>query len=192
MFFWKSLAFSTIQWMLVIVLYFSPVAYWTPSNLRGSFSIIILSFHTVYGVLQARTLESVAISSSSGLHFVRILNYDLSILDSPAQHGSQIHGIMQVSLLGQGCDPCRDLSLSFILNRYSRDFSSGSAVKNLPSNTGGVGSIPGWGMKIPHSRRQLQGNVLQVLRPTCLKQRSPQVTTKSLYASMKTQNSENT
>ena len=49
---------------------------------------ILLPFHTLHGVLQARILEWVAISSSSGLRFVRILNYDLSLLDSPAQYGS--------------------------------------------------------------------------------------------------------
>ena len=28
-------------------------------------------------------------------------------------------------------------------------------VKNLPSNAGDAGSIPGWGTKIPHATRQL-------------------------------------
>ena len=31
-----------------------------------------------------------------------------------------------------------------------RNFPSGSAVKTLPSNAGGVGSIPGWGTEVPH------------------------------------------
>ena len=30
-----------------------------------------------------------------------------------------------------------------------KDFPSGIVVKNLPSNAGDVGSIPGWGTKIP-------------------------------------------
>ena len=31
-----------------------------------------------------------------------------------------------------------------------RDFPGGSVVKNLPAKAGDVGSIPGWGAKIPH------------------------------------------
>ena len=49
---------------------------------------IFLTFHTVHGVLQARILEWVAISSSSGPCFVRTLHYELSILGGPAQHSS--------------------------------------------------------------------------------------------------------
>ena len=36
-----------------------------------------------------------------------------------------------------------------------RDFASGPVVKNLPSNAGDVGSIPGLGTKIPHAVGQL-------------------------------------
>ena len=49
---------------------------------------IFLPFHIVYGILQARILEWVAIFSSSEPHFARTLHSDLSILGSPAQHGS--------------------------------------------------------------------------------------------------------
>ena len=35
--------------------------------------------------------------------------------------------------------------------RSFKDFSGGPVVKTLPSNTGGVGSIPGWGAKITHA-----------------------------------------
>jgi len=35
-----------------------------------------------------------------------------------------------------------------------RDFSGGPMVKNPPSKVGAMGSIPGWGTKIP----QWQGN----------------------------------
>ena len=49
---------------------------------------IFLPFFTVHGVLVARILEWVVISSSSGPHFFRTLHYDLSILGGPAQHGS--------------------------------------------------------------------------------------------------------
>ena len=36
-----------------------------------------------------------------------------------------------------------------------RDSPGGPVVKNLPSNAGDVGSIPGWGTKIPHAAGQL-------------------------------------
>ena len=32
-----------------------------------------------------------------------------------------------------------------------RDFPGGPVVKTSPSNAGGVGSIPGWGARIPHT-----------------------------------------
>ena len=36
-----------------------------------------------------------------------------------------------------------------------RDFPGGPVVKNLPSNAGDLGSIPGQGTKIPNAVRQL-------------------------------------
>ena len=42
----------------------------------------------VPGILQARLLEWVAISFSSGPHFVRTLHHDPSILGGPTRHGS--------------------------------------------------------------------------------------------------------
>ena len=45
-----------------------------------------LPFHTVPGVLQARILEQVAISSSSEPGFNRTLHYDLDILGDSAQY----------------------------------------------------------------------------------------------------------
>ena len=35
------------------------------------------------------------------------------------------------------------------------DFPDGPVVKNLPSNAGDAGLIPGWGTKIPHAVEQL-------------------------------------
>ena len=44
----------------------------------------------------------------------------------------------------------------FMLNEISQqDFPGGPVVKNLPSNAGDPGSIPGWGTKIPHAMGQL-------------------------------------
>ena len=37
----------------------------------------------------------------------------------------------------------------------TRDVPGGPVVKNLPSNAGGLGSIPGWGTKMQHVRGQL-------------------------------------
>ena len=36
-----------------------------------------------------------------------------------------------------------------------RDFPGGPVVKNLPSNAGDMGSMPGWGTKIPHAMERL-------------------------------------
>ena len=36
-----------------------------------------------------------------------------------------------------------------------RDFPGGPVVKNLPSNAGDMGSVPGGGTKIPHAVGQL-------------------------------------
>ena len=35
------------------------------------------------------------------------------------------------------------------------DFRGGPLVRDLPSNAGDMGSIPGWGIKIPHAAGQL-------------------------------------
>ena len=72
--------------LLVIALHSSPVAYMTPSDLRGSSSSVIsfCLFCTVHRVLVARILEWVAISSSSRPQFVRTVHYDPSVLGSPA------------------------------------------------------------------------------------------------------------
>ena len=61
---------------------------------------IFLPFHTVHGVLKARILKWFAIPFSCGLHFVRTLHLDPSILGGSTQHGSWFHSI------SQGCGPC--------------------------------------------------------------------------------------
>ena len=42
-----------------------------------------------------------------------------------------------------------------------RDFSGGPVVKNLPSNAGDAGLIPGWGTKIPYATGQLRPRTLE-------------------------------
>ena len=39
--------------------------------------------------------------------------------------------------------------------KYNRDFPGGPVVKNLPSNAGDAGSIPGHGTETPHATGQL-------------------------------------
>ena len=76
--------------LFLIALCFSPLAYWTLSDLGGgclNFHIYF-PFHTVHGLLMARILKWVMISYSSGPRFVRTLHYDPSILGVPVQHGS--------------------------------------------------------------------------------------------------------
>ena len=41
-----------------------------------------------------------------------------------------------------------------------RNFPGGPAVKNPPSKAGNVGSIPGWGTKIPYAMGQLSPHFL--------------------------------
>ena len=43
----------------------------------------------------------------------------------------------------------------FINSIPPRDFPGGPVVQKLPSDAGGVGSIPGQGTKIPHAMGQL-------------------------------------
>ena len=45
--------------------------------------------------------------------------------------------------------------ISYQEERFPWDFPGGPVVKNLPSNAGDVGSIPGQGTKIPHAIGQL-------------------------------------
>ena len=42
-----------------------------------------------------------------------------------------------------------------VFKKQMRDFPRGPMVKNPPSNAEDVGSIPGWGTKIPHATGQL-------------------------------------
>ena len=61
---------------------------------------IFLPFHTVRGVLKARILKWFVIPFSCGLHFVRALHYDLSILGGSTWHGLWFHWVRQ------DCGPC--------------------------------------------------------------------------------------
>ena len=42
-----------------------------------------------------------------------------------------------------------------------RDFPSNTVVKPLPSNAEGMGSIPGWGAKMPHALQPKKQSIKQ-------------------------------
>ena len=81
---------SIFSFFLELYLYWSPVAYWVPTDL-GEFIFqchIFLPFHTVHGSLKARILKWFTILISIGPHFVRTLHHDPSILGGPTWYGS--------------------------------------------------------------------------------------------------------
>ena len=94
-------------------------------------------------------------------------------MTSVASHG-QRHGITMRIGKAHRAWKC------FCINNHSRrDFPDGPVVKNPPSSSGGTGSIPGQGTKIPHAVGQ-QGCVPQLLssrastrEPACCKLQSP-------------------
>ena len=58
----------------------------------------------------------------------------------------------------QGCkesDMTQRLNNNKHKNNTPGDFPGGPVVKNLLSNAGDMGLIPGWGTKIPHTMEQL-------------------------------------
>ena len=46
-------------------------------------------------------------------------------------------------------------------------------VKNLPSNAGDAGSIPGGGTKIPHAAEQLKPRALELWSPSTTARKKP-------------------
>ena len=82
-----DLASSLFLELLVIALCSSPVAYWTPSELGWLifWCHIFWTFHTEHGVLAARLLEWVAISSSNDYAFLEF--FTMTCLSWVALHG---------------------------------------------------------------------------------------------------------
>jgi len=78
------------SFFLELFLHSFPIAYCTPTNLRGFIfqCHIFLPFHTVHVVLNTRILKWFAIPFSSGPRFVRIFQHDPPILGDPAWQGS--------------------------------------------------------------------------------------------------------
>ena len=50
---------------------------------------------------------------------------------------------------------------SFLINEGLQIFPGGPVVNTLPSNAGGVGWIPGWGVKMPHTSGPKTRNIKQ-------------------------------
>ena len=79
------------------------------------------------------------------------------------------------------------------------DFPGGPVVKNLPSNAGDTGSIPGQGTKIPHATWQLSPRATttelmrlkkracmpQTTEPTCSGARVPQLERENPHATVR-------
>ena len=63
--------------------------------------------------------------------------------------------------------------LNVTLKWLMRDFPDGSVVKNPPSNAKDLGSIPGWGTKIPHAVGQLSLHIITTESHTPQLARSP-------------------
>ena len=84
------------SFFLELFFHSSPVAYWTHSTWELIFSpfmifflllfFFFLPFHTLYGVLEAKILQWIAIPSSCGPCFAITLHRDLPILHGPVWH----------------------------------------------------------------------------------------------------------
>ena len=78
--------------LLELLLYSSPVAYWTLTNLGVHLSVSYLfAFSCCSWVFKARILKWFAIPFSSGPRLVRTLHYDLCVLGGTIWHGSWFH-----------------------------------------------------------------------------------------------------
>ena len=71
-----------------LVYYVMELAFSSVCLFMGLKTTSLFPFHTVHGVLEARTLEWFAILSSSAPCFVRTLHSDPFALGGPARHGS--------------------------------------------------------------------------------------------------------
>ena len=61
---------------------------------------VFLPFHTVHGIIKARTLKWFAIPFSSGPCFFLTLHHDWSIFGGPTFRAYELHWVRQ------GCNPC--------------------------------------------------------------------------------------
>ena len=89
---WLSLDPATLFLLelFVIAVHSSPVRYWTPFDLGSSSSSFIsfCLFSLSMGFFRQEFWSGLTFPPHSGLHFLRTLQYDLSVLGGPAWHGS--------------------------------------------------------------------------------------------------------
>ena len=79
---------SVSSFFLELFLHWSPVEYWTPTDLAiSSFNILSFFSYCSWGS-QGKNTEVVCPLFSSGPHFVGILLHDPSVLGGPTRHGS--------------------------------------------------------------------------------------------------------
>ena len=76
-------------------------------------------------------------------------------------------------MLQAGCAPHGHLRLpaTTLEGKLMGDFPGGPVVKNPPSNAGDMGSIPGWGAKIPQAVGQLSPWDSTREKPLCCNKR---------------------
>ena len=76
---------SSTSFFLELFLHWSPVAYWTSTDLGSSFfSVLSFCLFILFMGFKAGILKRFAIPFSSGPHSVRPLHHDLPVLDCPA------------------------------------------------------------------------------------------------------------
>ena len=98
---------SVSSFFLELFLHSSPVAYWVlPTwGINLSMSYLFAFSYCSWGSQGKNTeVKWLAITFSSGPHFVRTLHYDPSVLGGPTRHGSLFPWVRQ------GCGPCDQIA----------------------------------------------------------------------------------
>ena len=98
---------SVSSFFLQLILHWSPVAYWVlPTwGINLSMSYLFAFSYCSWGSQGKNTeVKWLAITFSSGPHFVRTLHHDPSVLDGPTRHGSLFPWVRQ------GCGPCDQIA----------------------------------------------------------------------------------
>ena len=101
-----------------------------------------LSSSSIHGIFQARVLEWGAIAFS--FMVTHLYNKNIKPFIVIMQECK-----WEVSKWG------RALAWYFLKKKQPWDFPGGPVLKSLPCPAGDMGSIPGWGTKIPHGMEQL-------------------------------------
>jgi len=78
-------------------------------------------------------------------------------------HSKPCRGISGTSWLDHGWQSWDLREAENVYKEFCRDSPGGPGAKNLPSNVGYVGLIPGWGTKLPRAEEQLSSCTQQQL-----------------------------